>query len=366
MRYRILSLPDHRVLSIPALEAVAGLVKAGATAVGPKPQRTVSLTGYPRCDEQLARLSEELWGTNLDDAGMKTVGKGRMLWGKTSRQVLAEDGVPPDFEYRVQGEPVVLDYIHRQLDGEDAYFVCNPSDREVQAECRFRAAGRTPEIWDPLTGGIKQADNISQAGERTHISISFAPYGSWFVVFRSTSAPPVSSTTGATGLLRRLDGPWNVAFLSPWGDTFETTMAELVDWTEHPDDRIRHHSGKAIYECTFEMPAIQLKQKARLLLDLGRVEDVGIARVLVNDKDLGIVWTKPFRVDISTATAAGTNRLRVEVINSWRNRLIGDQRLAADQRKTATNIAVAPNWKLTNSGLLGPVTILRETQGQNR
>ncbi len=32
-------------------------------------------------------------------------------------------------------------------------------------------------------------------------------------------------------------------------------MLELLDWTEHPDDRIRCHSGKAAYEHTFEMPA---------------------------------------------------------------------------------------------------------------
>jgi hypothetical protein len=134
-------------------------------------------------------------------------------------------------------------------------------------------------------------------------------------------------------------------------------MPQLGDWTEHSDNRIRYHSGKAVYECTFESSA----DGPGLMLDLGRVEDVGIARVVLNGHDLGIVWTKPFRVDISPAAKTGTNRLRVEVINSWRNRLIGDRRLPAGQARTSTNITVAENWKPTPSGLLGPVTILKET-----
>jgi len=365
MRYRILSLPDHRVISLTALETVAGLVRAGATVVGPKPERIVSLTGYPQCDERLARLTEALWGAKPNESGVKAVGKGRVVWGRTAREVLAEDRVPPDFEYRAQDEPVILDYIHRRMDDADIYFVCNRSDREVQAKCQFRVTGRQPELWDPLTGKIRNADGVSQTGEQTHISIPFAPYGSWFVVFRSAGILPLSSTRKATAPLQRLEGPWDVTFVSPWGDTFETALPELVDWAEHPDDRVRYHSGKAIYRHTFELHVDAQNGDDTLILDLGQVEDTGIARVLLNDKDLGIVWTKPFRVDISAAVKPGLNRLRVEVVNSWRNRLIGDQRLPADQRRTATNITVTPDWKFTPSGLLGPVRLLRQTEGDD-
>ena len=49
--------------------------------------------------------------------------------------------------------------------------------------------------------------------------------------------------------------------------------------------------------------------------------------------------------------------LEVTVVNSWRNRLIGDRDLPEEQRLTRTNIAVTRNWKLEPSGLLGPVTL---------
>jgi hypothetical protein len=358
MRYRVLSLPDHKVMSMAALEAVGNLVKAGATVVGPKPERTASLTDYPRCDERLSGLSEELWGAAPGESGRRTVGRGQVAWGKTAQEILAENQVPPDFEYRTQGEPAVLDYIHRRLDDRDVYFVCNQSDREINADCLFRVAGRRPELWNPLTGDMRDADNCSQIGERTHISIPFTPYGSWFVVFGGEDSLPASAIARTVVTLRQLEGPWNVTFVSPWGDAFATTMTQLGDWAEHADDRIRYHSGKAVYEGAFEIAAAE----PGLMLDLGRVEDVGIARVILNNRDLGIVWTKPFRVDISTAVKPGANHLRVEVINSWRNRLIGDRRLPPGEARSATNISVTESWKLVSSGLLGPVTIRKQAE----
>jgi hypothetical protein len=361
MRYRVLTLPDHRVMSIPSLEAVANLVEAGATVVGPKTERTASLTDYPRCDERLANLSEELWGPAPAESGRRSVGRGQVAWGKTAREVLGENQIGPDFEYQATDRQAVLDYIHRRVDDRDVYFVCNQSDREVDAECSFRVTRKKPQLWNPLTGNIQDAAH-SQKGERTHVSISFAPYGSWFVVFGGRDLPAAAPAIRAVEPLRPLEGPWSITFLSPWGDTFSTTLTQLGDWAEHSDERIRYHSGKGVYECDFDMPDSATQSERRLLLDLGRVEDIGIARVVLNDQDLGIVWTRPFRVDITDSMKPGVNRLKIEVINSWRNRLIGDRRLPAGQAHSSTNITVGENWKLTPSGLLGPVVILRETQ----
>ncbi|MEN6426471.1 MAG: glycosyl hydrolase [Phycisphaerales bacterium] len=364
MCYRLLSLPDHKVISITALSTVARLVRAGATVVGPKPERTASLTDHPRCEERLAELSDGLWGAAPSESGQRTVGRGQVIWGKTAREVLAEGKVPPDFEYQTQDGQTVLDYIHRHLDDCDIYFVCNQSDSEVEAVCLFRIANTKPELWNPLTGDIKEPDSYSQIGEQMRVSIPFAAYSSWFVVFREGPVP-ARNTTRTVAELQRLDGPWDVAFRSPFGERFEARMPELLDWSEHPDDRIRSYSGKAIYEHVFELPARNDDDAARLMLDLGRVEDVGIARIILNDQDLGIVWTKPFRADISAVAKTGPNRLRVEVINSWRNRLIADRQLPADQRQTRTNITVSENWKPTSSGLLGPVRILLQGRVSN-
>ena len=66
----------------------------------------------------------------------------------------------------------------------------------------------------------------------------------------------------------------------------------------------------------------------KLFLDLGRVEVM--AELILNGKNLGIVWTRPYRVEITAAVKAGINSLQVRVTNLWVNRLIGDEQEPAD------------------------------------
>jgi len=73
---------------------------------------------------------------------------------------------------------------------------------------------------------------------------------------------------------------------------------------------------------------------------------------------LGVVWTKPARVDITGAMKAKDNDLEVTVVNLWPNRLKGDEALPKAARLTETNMrkfgAASP---LLPSGLIGPVTV---------
>ena len=102
------------------------------------------------------------------------------------------------------------------------------------------------------------------------------------------------------------------------------------------------------------------------MLDLGAVYD--IADVYLNGVHLGILWKPPFRVDITKAARKGTNKLVVEITNSWQNRLAGDGRLPKAERVTRSNMIYSRfvysdtkvEWKdqiLSDSGLLGPVRI---------
>jgi hypothetical protein len=51
--------------------------------------------------------------------------------------------------------------------------------------------------------------------------------------------------------------------------------------------------------------------------------------------------------------------LEVDVVNTWYNRLILDQTLPAEQRLTRTNVQLPKDSKPQESGLLGPVRIMR-------
>lgn len=78
-------------------------------------------------------------------------------------------------------------------------------------------------------------------------------------------------------------------------------------------------------------------------LDLGRVETV--ATVFVNGRKVRTLWAPPYRCQVELA--AGANELRVEVANTWFNRLVYDAGQPEAQRKTWTIGAPkkdAPPW----------------------
>ena len=99
-------------------------------------------------------------------------------------------------------------------------------------------------------------------------------------------------------------------------------------------------------------------ENQQLWIDLGNVKN--LAEVIVNGKSAGIVWKKPFRVNLTDFLDKGENTLEINVTNLWVNRLIGDQQ--PDATKKYTYIATKPlqkaDFPLLKSGMLGPVKII--------
>jgi len=191
-----------------------------------------------------------------------------------------------------------------------------------------------------------------------------------------------------------LDGSWELRFPDGWGAPEKAMLPELASWTEHPHYDIKHFSGTASYIKEFGIPAESLGEDRRVELDLGHVQV--IAEVVLNGKELGVLWKAPYAVDVSGAIRPGTNRLEIRVTNLWPNRLIGDAAYPTDQGFVTVDrwihvdkptgkrpqLAAIPDWvwgkaprseskrrtyttwnhykknsPLLESGLLGPVVI---------
>jgi hypothetical protein len=122
------------------------------------------------------------------------------------------------------------------------------------------------------------------------------------------------------------------------------------------EEGIKYYSGKATYELTFDMPESHMKDDSEFILDLGQVHE--LAEVRLNGENLGVLWIKPFRVDITSVLKTKGNKLEIDVVNLWPNRLIGDEFLPENERYTQTNIRkFTKASQLLPSGLIGPVQI---------
>jgi hypothetical protein len=364
MNYRVLVLPDRDEISLPVLKKISELVNAGATVIGPKPARGEALDNFASTDAGVKKITAELWGGKT--------GKGRVISGKTAREVLQADGVPPDCELLTTSDSQRMadfDYIHRHTDGAEIYFVANrPTNSAANTTFSFRVSGKAPELWNAVTGEHKFTTTYEEKNGCTFVPLDFDPCGSWFVVFREpSSSHPTTAKANNSELkpIQEISGVWTVHFDPKWGGLESVQFDSLASWTTREEPGIKFFSGTAVYEKTFDLPDGRITHDtSRKFLDLGNVRE--LAEVRVNGKSCGIVWCPPFRADITDAIKPGANKLEIEVVNFWPNRIIGDASLPKDQRLTRTNIRkLTKDTKLTESGLLGPVTLRSSSSRAN-
>ena len=352
MKYRLLVLPQLETMRPEILQKIKELLQAGACVIGPAPKYSPSLSDYPAADRKVQALASELWGDQTES--VRTIGKGRLFMPATSLQpVLEALNVKPDMRVN-SGTPVL--FIHRATDEGDIYFISNQSETPVDINPSFRVAGKLPELWNPLTAEIRLLPEFTCADGVTTVPVRLEGFESSFIIFRKKGTPAKTTARNypVKEVLATVSSPWQVDFeKGKRGPEEAVTFPALQDWTESTDPSIRYFSGKAIY--TNRITLDKLPQKA-LYLDLGKV--MVMAKVKINGQYVGGVWTTPYRLPVGDFLRKGENLIEVEVVNNWRNRLIGDASLPEKERGTWTNVnpwnADSP---LQSSGLIGPVEI---------
>jgi hypothetical protein len=357
MSYRILVLPKLETMRPELLQKIRDLVLQGAVVLGPAPKYSPSLQGYPEADQKVRKLSKELWG-NVDGAKVKSakVGKGMILSGMEMQEAFDLIGLVPDCKFQ-QKDPAL--FIHRTLANGDMYFISNQSGQTITIAPEFRVKGKSPELWSSVYGTIRDLPAYKQNAQTTCVPLKLEAYESQFIVFRKNAGNSISSDVTANfpegKILAALNGPWTVSFdKAKRGPAKPVEFKSLTDWTLSSDDGIKYYSGTALYKTAAEL--VEIPAGKKIFLNLSKL--TSMAKVKVNGKDVGGVWTAPWQLDITSAVRSGSNDVEISVVNNWMNRLIGDQKLPIDQRPTwCPIIPYTPDSPLQASGLFGPVTI---------
>ena len=213
------------------------------------------------------------------------------------------EGISPDVNL-----PEGIAYTHRSDNGEEIYFLSNQTNQLQTFSPTFRQDKGNGVIYNPLSN-----DKYAFQG-----TLTLAPYESAFVIFGS-------SMNVKSYPRERV----KVALDGNEGTTYDITFKEskvtlknqsLFDWSKHSNDKVRYFSGHARYTTKWTVKN-KKAVKNRAWIAFPDVKD--IAHVWVNGKDCGYAWTYPYEVEVTGALKKGSNKIEIEVVNTWHNALKG-------------------------------------------
>lgn len=356
-QYSMLILPKLKTMRPELLTKIKQLVEDGAVVYGPAPSHSPSLKGFPKADTQVDKMAKEMWG---DVDGINTqfrkFGKGMIINGMEIKRALELISCYADCKI---ADDVKVDYGHRKTNNADIYFLTNQGvGSSITFTPEFRVKGLKPELWLPTTGEIRDLAAYEETEFSTKVPLTLNPNESAFIVFRYANSKDPSkallSNFPKPTLLTELTSPWVVNFVdSLRGPKVSVTFQSLYDWTRSDNEKIKYYSGRAIYNSTFTVN--KLPKNKRIYLNFNDV--AGLAKIKINGKYVGGIWTPPYKLNISEFIDNGNNTIEVEVVNTWHNRLLGDINLPVDERTTWTVHYPNSKDKLQKSGLIGRVYI---------
>jgi alpha-L-rhamnosidase len=339
--YSLLILDESaKYMTLSVLKKVRDLIKLGAMVAGVIPVKSPSLTD----DEvEFKAIIDDIWRVKNPDMSHRFFYVNILRGAKVQEDVIIKNA-----------KSKIL-YVHRQTPNEEIYWLDNRSAEDNEAEISFRVTGKTPELWNAQTGKTEKVSYQIKDG-RTIIPLKFEPWEAYFIIFKEKTTvntytkPVVTETKVLT-----ISSPWTVNF--PKVGSIKTD--KLSSWTEltevpNTEASIKYFSGTATYLNTFKLD--KLDKKSSYEIDLGEVKN--IAEVIINGKNMGIAWKKPFKLNITGGVKQGVNTLEIKVTNLWVNRLIGD---AQPDVKTKTTFTSMPFYRgqepLLPSGLMGEVKV---------
>lgn len=354
VHFKVLVLPRRlKTMRPELLEKIERLILDGAIVMGPAPERSPSLQNQPEADRRVKEMAARIWG-DVDGVNVKQrrYGKGMICDGLDFETLFAQLGYVPDCKVP-DGMNV---YQGHQKDGDtDIYILSNQDNRALTMDVAFRVTGKQPELWDPVTGVIRKLPAFRQEEKTTVVPMKLEKNECVFVVFREKGEPSATTLEAnypAPLRTQEATGEWDVTFESAFKTPSPVRMATLDNLSDNANDSIRYFSGTATYTTSVNLDRAGRGEHMFMAFD-----NVGtMAKVYINGKYAGGVWTAPYRLDVTDFVKNGNNDVKVEVVNTWVNRIVGDMNLPESERETYLFVNhLNAKTPLPPSGIIGKV-----------
>ena len=358
--YQVVLVPLTRLMPEPTLKHLLSLADSGATIIF-EDHLPQDVPGWGKLESRRTAMRRLLQQVKLHDEGpglsIARLGKGRVMVGRLEA-ALKEAGVVRESLFD-KG----LMAIRRTGEQGVYYFVANRSETNaVRGWVPLAKGGRYVTVMDPLSGKIGAGKTRSGEGQGIEVLLSLPPGGS-VVLFCSKSAASGGERWrdwATDGSAQEVKGEWRLSFLAGGPELpGETALQGPKNWADLADPKAQNFAGTGRYRVKFDLADWR---PGMWKLDLGRV--CQSARVRLNGRDLGTLFVPPFQVATDELKAQG-NVLEAEVTNVSANRIRDLDRRKVEWKVfndiNFVNINYKPfdasNWLLTESGLIGPVTV---------
>ena len=360
-QYRVVVVPECEHIPEPTLAKLLALARSGATVVFEK-HLPLDVPGWGNLEPRRTELKKLIGTVALSACAdgkcqQAEYGKGRILTGDLEA-ALAWSGV--DRESMV--DQAGLMFLRRSFKGGRTYFVANRATNVFEGWLPMAINAKSVVVMDPMSGQTGLGVVRHPQANQSEVRLSLQPGES--LVLRTLAKQPASGPIWPLWKLEgasvEISGTWDVKFLEGGPQLPPPFQTRTLDsWTKLGGEEAQRFAGSAVYSIQFDAPRGLTDE---WLLDLGKV--CQSARVRLNGRDLGTIFTLPFRVFISKLKPSG-NRLEVDVTNVSANR-IRDLDRRKVQWKSFHEINYvdinyqpfdASGWPLYASGLLGPVTL---------
>jgi hypothetical protein len=359
--YKVIVVPECKFIPLETFKQLLALAEKGATVIFEN-QLPTDVSGASDLEQQRTEFNKLLPTFRLKHLNKAnkmeisvawseaSVGKGKIFLGSYTLHTL-----------KIAHENLVdagLSFVRRSFDAGWNYYVANRTETNFDGWITLARPAKSVVFLDPMTGNAGVADRNAKG--QIHLPLVAGESAILRAFADKKVRGPAWNYWQTNGQPVEITGQWNVKFIQG-GPTLPADFqtAKLTSWTTFPDTNTQAFAGTAKYETTFDAPDSTGKQFG---INLGDVRQS--ARVRVNGKDYGTLITPPFRVVVNNLKPTG-NQLEVEVTNVSANR-IRDLDRRGVQWKTFNDINFvnlnyrpfdASNWPLTDSGLLGPVTL---------
>lgn len=357
----------HKVLLVPACEKmpvatfknILRLANEGAAVI--IEQFPKDVPGYHEIEKGRQELKALIAGLKMaatkPQPQIVSVGKGKLIVGDVT-SALNYLKISPEAMAASK-----LKFIRRKTAAGKYYFIVNNTARDIDETITLQAPAGSVLRMDPLNGNIHHLSHTPK-GNTTAVRLQLRSGQSIIVKLsnKKESAPSYKYETRAGEVIDLQNNRWTLNFKEGGPQLpAATQLTSIQPWTDLTNDSTtQSFSGTGVYTTSFT-----IKNKAAdYVLQLDKLYES--ARIIINGKDAGLIWSLPYEMRIGNYIKKGNNTISIEVSNLMANRIRDMDRKGAIWRNyheiNFVNINYknfdASNWKVQPSGLGGEVKLI--------